>query len=84
MIITTSYRGNVVQVVDAPSRPHCETHSVVIETNWQSGKKTHRVEIEAGDLLKTAQECCRKLTQISGVEFAVCHYVIDEFVRAKS
>jgi hypothetical protein len=75
MKITTSYRGNVVEVVSAPSRPHCEAHSVVIETNWQANKKTHMVEIEAGDLLKTAQECCKKLTAISGVEFKVCKYL---------
>lgn len=77
MIITTTYRGNRVEVVNSNSHAYCQPHSVAIETNWQSGRKTHIVEIQAGDLLQLAKQCCKKISEISGVEYRV-------FARAPS
>jgi len=81
--ITTTYRGNTVEVVDASSFTFCLEHSVFIQTKWQGNKKTYIAEIQAGELLTMARECCKKLTQISGVNFAICHEVMQEWVEVK-
>lgn len=84
MKITTTYRGNKIEAVNHSSHVYCQPHSVSIETDWQSGRKTHVVEIEAGELLRVAQQCCKKLTEISGVEFGVYREGVNGMVRTKS